>query len=245
MTHYRGVVATTLDEFESRVRAILDEPEAAQWSPENLRRWLNDGLRDLSRSTRHYKGVTAQMTTVDVAEYTLPSNILAIEHAWYDDNTGRKRPLVARHLESMDQVWGSWQDRQGQPSWFTTVGNSPTLKIRLYPVPTTSGHFVRLNTAVLAAEVALDADGSTVVDVPDGWVDLLVDYATYLAFLRDRSVSPDGRMMWEAMFAKYQAGRQALVNSNDYLAVNRELVPDPVAGYVPLWHLDDDDFGWW
>lgn len=237
-------VAVTLTELEDRLRAILDEPAAAQWEQDNIRRWFNDGLRDLARSTRHYKDTHEQALTADLAEYTMPANILAIELAYYDDGT-RTYPMAGRHYESMDQVWGSWQDRQGWPRFYTTWGNSPNLKLRLYPVPTDSTHKAQLLTAVLPTEMPLVGSDATNVDVPDGWVDAIVDYAAYLAFLRDRTIGPDGRMMWETMHRSYVAKRNDLVHSNDYMAINREFVPEPRVGYVPSWHLDDDDYGWW
>lgn len=234
------VVAVTLEELENRLRAILDEPVAAQWQQDNIRRWFNDGLRDLARTTRHYKSTATVPLTVDVAEYTMAEDILAIEHAYYDDGVSRMRPLIARHWESMDQVWGSWQDRTAAwPTWFTTWGNSPALKLRVYPVPSQTGHNLRLLTAVLPTEMPLVGADTDNVDVPAGWVDLIVDYAEYLALRRD------GNPRWEAAHQAYVAKRNDMIHSNDYMAVNRELVPDPVAGYVPAWHLDDDDYGWW
>lgn len=231
-------MATTLIELENRVRAILDEATPGQWSPENIRRWCNDGLRDLARTTRHYKGKATVPLTPDVAEYTMAENILAIEHAYYDDGN-RMRPLTARHWESMDQVWGSWQDRTAAwPTWFTTRGNAPALILRLYPVPSQPNHNAQLLTVVLPTEMALTGDDGTNVDVPPGWIDLIVDYAEMLALRRDR----DPR--WQEAHQAYVAKRNDMIHSNDYMAVNRELVPDPTAGYVPAWHLDDDDFGW-
>ena len=34
---------------------MLDEPVAAQWTQSMLRRRTNEGLRDLARTTHHYK----------------------------------------------------------------------------------------------------------------------------------------------------------------------------------------------
>jgi len=234
-------VTTTLAELEDRVRAILDEATAAQWSSENLRRWFNDGLRDIARTTRHYKS-TAQINLVaGVAEYTCAENILTIEMCWFYDGTS-KRPLVPEHFEQMDQIWGSHQDRAGRPTHFSTWGNSPTLKLRLWPVPLETNGVggvtakALLNTAVLPAEMPLTGNPTTTVDVPAGWVDLLVDYCEYLALRRDRDPRSG-----EA-FQVYQAKRNDLIHSNDYLSVNRGIVLDPYAGPVPMWHVED---GWW
>jgi hypothetical protein len=234
MTRTTMRFVTTLSELEARARGLLDEETAAQWSQANLRRWFNDGLRDLARTTRHFKSQATVAVTSGVAEYTLASNIIAVEHAYHDDGT-TKRPLIAKHWESMDQVWGYHQDiARGYPQFFATWGYSPNLKIRLYPVPQTTGHNVRLLTSILPTEMPTSGDDSTEVDVPPAWVDLLVDYARYSAFLRDRDPG------WQQALQMYEAKRDSMIYANDYLAVNRELVPDPMAGYVPLWHLADD-----
>lgn len=233
-------MATTLLELENRVRAILDEAVAAQFSQENIRRWLNEGLRNLARETRHIKSTHVVNLMTGVGQYTLPEHILAVEHAWYDNNAGQRRPLTARHFEGMDQVWGSFQNRPGQPEYFTVYGSSPALKLQLYPVPVTTGHLARLNVAILPDEMPLTGDDGVNVDCPPAWIDVIEKYALYMAFLRDRTVGPDGKMLWEAMYRAYAGGIGDLVNANDYLAVNREIVIDPTGGMVPLWHLSDD-----
>lgn len=216
----------------------MDEDTASQWSQQNLRRWFNDGLRDLARTTRHWKSTHSVTLTASVAEYTLPSNILAIEHCYYDDGT-LKTPLVARHYEQGDQIWGSHRDvNNGRPAFFTTWGYAPSMKLRLYPVPSTTNHTARLLTAILPTEMPLSGSDVSEVDIPPAWVDLLVDYAEYCALRRDR----DPRHQ-EALQA-YAGKRDQLINANDYLAINRELVPDPMAGLVPLWHVEDAS-EWW
>lgn len=232
-------MAVTLDELELRVRAILDEPTAGQWQQDNLRRWFNEGLRDLARTTRHWKSTATQNATAGTSEYTQPSSILAIEHAYYDDGSGNLYPLTAAHYESMDNVWGAHQNRAGRPEFFTTKGSSPALKLKVWPVPTVThagpptSRF-QMNTVILPTEMPLSGSGGSNLDCPDGWVDLIVDYAEYMALRRNR----DPR--WQEAWEIYKSKRFDLINSNDYLPINRELVVDPYAGYVPLWHLEGD-----
>lgn len=222
----------TLRELEDQVRAILDEPTGAQWSQAHLRMWMNEGLRDLARSTRHYKGTATQALSAGVAEYTLASNIYSIDHCYYNDGT-RKTPLIARHWESMDDIWGERQDDSAAwPQWFTTMGYSPTLKLRLYPVPSVTAT-ANLVVTLIPTDMPLSGSDTTSVDVPPAWVDLIRDYAEMMALRRDR----DPR--WEESLRAYTGKRDAMIHNNDYLAVNREIVADPVNGYMPRWLIDD------
>jgi hypothetical protein len=226
-------VTTTLYALENQVRAMLDEPVAAQWTQLNLRIWMNEGIRDLARSTRHFKSTYAQSLTAGVAEYTMPESVITVEHCYYDDGA-RKMPLWARHYEQMDQIWGERQDNAGAwPQWFTTWGYAPNLKLRLYPVPSITGHTARLLTATIPSDMPLSGSDTTAVDVPPAWVDLISDYAEMKALRRDR----DPR--WQEALEAYTGKRDAMIHNNDYLAVNREIVPDPSAGYMARWLVDD------
>ena len=133
-------------------------------------------------------------------------------------------PLIARHYEQMDQIWGERQDNAGAyPNWFTTRGYAPSLKLRLYPVPSNSTHNARLLTAIIPTDMPLSGSDTTAVDVPPAWVDLIADYAEMKALRRDRDPH------WQEAFASYGAKLDALINSNDYLAIN-QIVPVPRLG---------------
>lgn len=197
---------------------------------------MNEGLRDLARSTGHYKSTATVTLTAGVAEYTLASNILTVEHVYYNDGT-RKQPLVARHYEQMDQIWGDRQDDQGgYPLWFTIWGYSPNLKLRLYPVPSTTSHTAVLVTAIIPTDMPLSGSDSTSVDVPPAWVDLIADYAEMKALRRDR------QPQWQEALQAYTGKRDSMIHRNDYLAINREIVPDPSNAYMPRWLVDDGAF---
>lgn len=230
-------MATSLLELENRVRAILDEPVAAQWTQADIRRWLNDANRDLARVTHHYKGPKTITLTSGAAEYVLPEDVLAVEHAYYIDATGsRQVPLAAAHWEVMDDIWGEHRDWQGAwPQMFTVWGYAPFLKLRLYPVPSITGDTCQLLVAQLPVEMPLSGSDTTNVDVPSAWVDALVDYCAYMAHRRDRRTD----LAAEAL-AAFNAKRDGLLHNNDYLGVNRELVADPRAGYVPAWLAGGD-----
>lgn len=220
----------TVSQLVQDVRDILDEPAAAQWTDAMLVRWLNEANRDLARITHHYKNRSVTPALQDVSEYTMPSNILTIEHVYYDDGSFQ-RPLTPRHFEQMDQVWGNRQDwGGGWPEFYTTWGNSPSLIMRIFPVPQVMGDQLIVLSSVLPVEMNVSTPSQN-VEVPSAWYDCLGDYCMYKAMLRDRDPNMDRAL------AAYSQKRDAMLANNDYLPVAREMMPAPMSrsGWVPDW----------
>lgn len=222
----------TVAEVLTEVRNILNEATAAQWDDAMLRQWITEGNRDLARSTRYYKGTQSIVLTAGTAEYAVGTSILAIEHAYYNDGS-RDMPLLAKHYEQMDNIWGQYSGVNGWPQFFTTIGSQPTLKVRLYPVPSINGHTLKLVTAVIPVEVPLASPTSTAIEVPAAWYDALADYCEYKARRRD------GDPAWTSAFEVYRVKRDQLLEAPDHLAINREIVPTP-NGYMPSWLVEFD-----
>lgn len=226
----------TVNQLLTEIRDSLAEPIAAQWQDPMLVRWINEAGRDLARATRHLKDTATITTTANVSEYDVPDNVIAIEHAYYSPDGARQRPLTARHYEGMDAVWGEWQNQaRSEPEFFTTMGYSPNLKIKLYPAPASGSKTVTLIVSRTPAEIAFaPIVPSATADVPAHWYDALVLYVEAKALRRDR----DPR--WSEARQLYTEVRDNLVNNPDYLAVNREVVPS-ASGYLPRWLTEFDD----
>lgn len=219
----------TVAELIEDVRDMLDEEVEGQWKDRQLKKWLNEANRDIARTTHHYKSTDTLTVTADVAEYTMPDYFIAIEQAYYDDLAGMVRPLQAKYYEQMDAVWGSRQGWSGAwPEYFTTWGHAPMLKLRLHPVPSTTGHKVKLLVAILPEDLGADDDQ---VEVPPAWYDALADYCAWKAFLKDQNP------MAEQYRQSYVGKRDQMLHNNEYLAVARQMVPDPASdyGYVAPW----------
>ncbi len=226
----------TATEILAEVRDIIDEPTAAQWTDVQLRKWINEGNRDLARSTRHIKATVTVTVVADTGTYAVPGTTIAIEHAWYNDVPGTRHiPLVPQHMESMDGVRGYDWTREGTPQFYTTQGFAPSLNILVYPVPTVDDDQLILYVSRLPVEIATDGtdDGNT-LEIPPAWYDALADYCEFKALRRDR----DPR--WQEAFSQYQAKRDALQNNPDYLPINRGMIADPVSGYQPQWLVEFD-----
>lgn len=224
----------TVLELVTEVRDIIDEPTAAQWTDAMLKRWIDEGARDIARTTHHYRSTAIVVLTAGVAEYIVATDVLNIEHAYYDDGTDLRQPLIAKHWEQMDGIWGNRQGWEGAwPQYFATWGHQPNLKVRLYPVPSVTGHELHLLYVCTPVSIVGLADGAQ-VDVPGAWYDALADYAAYKAMLRDNPAKMQGYL------SSYNGKRDQLMHNNEYINVAREMIPDPMAlgGMVPRWLAD-------
>lgn len=228
-----------VSELLTSIRDMVDEPTAAQWTDDMFGRWINEGARDLARSTRHLKGSKTVAVTGGDSEYTLTADVVAVEHVyWTATGDDRRIPLIPKHWEGMDQVWGSWQNRESSnPVYFTVVGMSPAAMIKLYPTPADGGSLF-LMVSQLWTPIAIPVVPAATADVPAIWYDAIVDYVEYKGLRRDR----DPRFT-EAL-DMYTQKRDALMNNPDFLAVNREVVPTPSGQYVDAWLVEMDPYGY-
>lgn len=223
-------MAVTVATAVTTVRERLDEDTAAQWTDVSIRRWLDEGIRDIARRTRHYWDTDTIDTTADDGLYTVEDDVLHIKHVYFtpDGDTSRDIPLEPRAYEAMDQVWWDRQDQSsGYPVYFTTYGYAPSLQIKLYPVPSVDGTLT-LHVARLPA--ALDVtSGTGNIDVPTGWLELAYDYCEYMALRKDR----DPR--WQEAYQMYESKIQDLIDMGEYINAPGEFTPAGPHGILPTW----------
>ena len=225
-------MATTVATAVTALRERLDETTAAQWTDVQIRRWLNEGIRDIARRTRHYWDIDTIAVTADDGEYVVSDDVLHIKHVYFnpDGDTGRQIPLEARAFEAMNQLWWDRQDQSaGYPSIFTTFGYAPTLTIKLYPVPSVAGT-LKLHVARLPADLDVTS-GTGNIDVPTGWLEVAYDYAEYMALRKDR----DPR--WQESYQMYEEKVQGLIDMGEYINAPGEFVPTH-SGVLPSWLTD-------
>lgn len=236
------MASLTVNQVITAVRDRLDEATAGQWTDTQLKRWLNEALRDLARKTKHIKDTTTFATVAGQAEYTAASNIIEIEHAFYAPGDGRQCGLIPRAFEGMNNIWGAQQNQAGgDPAMFTTWGVPPLLKVRLYPVPPTSAKTVTLYVTRLCTVITENETlDNAVIDFPEAWVDLTKDFVEYCALRKDR----DPR--WQESFQFYSQRVDDLVVNSDYMNAPMEMIADPLVsgGVVPRW-LADSSWGSW
>lgn len=193
-------MAMTQAQALTALRERLDEATATAWTDVQLRRWVNEAVNDIARRTETIQ-VTANLD-VDAGDqdHTLPATTLRVYRAEYiEDNNQKVYPLEWVDFNAADSVW--WVDQattDGRPRIYTLWGYPPNLQIKLYPVPSVNG---TLRVHYYSAPTALATDGtaaSTNLSVPEGYTDLVLDYAEYKALRRDR----DPR--WQEAKAEYE-----------------------------------------
>lgn len=170
------------------VRERLDETDSAGWSDVEIRRWINEAVTDIARKTETVQSTTALDVDAGDADHTLPTNTLRVYRATYkEDGNDHIYPLEYVDFNAADSIW--WTDQaitEARPRMFTMWGYPPTLSAKLYPVPSINGTFT---VYYYAAPTPLATDGSaasTALTVPEPYLDLVLEYATYLALRRDR-----------------------------------------------------------
>lgn len=180
-------MAKTQGELLADLRNRLDEVTPRQWTDAMLRGWLNDGARDIARKSETLQDREDLPVVKGTREYTLPSDVIRIHRVEYRaTGDGLAYPLEYRDFNSMDGVWHTQQDvSESTPMFFTMWGYPPTLKIVLYPTPALAGA-IKVFYYKVPANLATDGSAeNTTLDIPEGWEDLVLDFAEYRALRRD------------------------------------------------------------
>lgn len=194
-------MTVTVTKAVSDLRVRLDEPTARQWQDTDLRQWLNEGIRDIARQTRLYTDQTTIAVAANLGEVSAPPTVLAIEHLiWKATADVRKIPLEARAFRGVNRYIN---DTGSDVVFYSTYGHPPTLKIQLWPTPTRAGTLYFYGPML---PLALDVTGGTGnIDVMEGWYEAALDYAMYMAMLKDKDPS------WKDIFQLYQSKVQTMI----------------------------------
>lgn len=233
---------TTALRLKEQIRDRLDEPSERQWTDRQLRSWANEGMKDIARRSGNLRDTVNVAVTAGNPEYTVAANVLNIHQAYYVPTGDTRRvPLAPRQYSAMENVWLSDRDSAtaSTPSFFTVWGFSPLLKLRIWPNPTVGG-VCQLFVDRLPVELDLAgaSEAATNVDLPEGWVDLVIDYVEFTAQRKDR----DPR--WQEAKALYEQKLGDLMASTDGILANQEIVFDSRGNNLPAWLVGGDDWGY-
>lgn len=173
----------TLATIREDVRDRIDETAARRWTDAQLNRWINEGAIDIARRTEVLQAKQDITAVAGTQEYTLPTDMIRVHRIEFTPtgSTSTYTPEY-RDFNSMDGVWWSQKtSRRGTPVLYTVWGFPPTAKLVLYPTPDPGGT-ITVYYYRLPVEAAADANSP---ELPEGWHDLLADYAEYKALRRD------------------------------------------------------------
>jgi uncharacterized protein DUF6682 len=172
----------TLGQMRNDLRAHVDEASATFWSDAQLNTWINDALRDVARRTETLQKLTTLAVVAGTRNYTMPTDLIRCHRMEFDPGTGTIYPLEARQFYELDQIWGTNQQMtRAYPDYYAFYGFPPTLQVYLYPVPSQSGN---LNVFYYRLPAVASSD-SDVLDIPEGWWDLISLFGEYMALRKD------------------------------------------------------------
>lgn len=221
----------TLTVTTARVRVRIDEPTARFWQDSDITQWINEATRDVARRTESLQAITTINAVAGTQQYALPSDTLRVYRVeWSRDGaTGTAViPLEYRDFASMDSVWWTSQKTsQGDPYWFTMWGFPPNLNVVLYPIPSvtiTAGvkvYYYRLPIQVVS--------GADIVEVPDGYKDLIDDYCEFSALRKDS----DPR--WQEAKSLYEQKLEGMLENTRRWTDQSDSIQGGTGGPIPRW----------
>jgi hypothetical protein len=232
--------------YISRVREVLDESTSRFWQDSDLRRWINDAAADIARKAEMLQSLVDIPITAITPEYTLPVDALRVYRVEYTRLTDPQvYPLEFRPFNAMDSIWWTQKDiTQHTPYYYTMWGFTPSITLRLFPVPSDNGSakvfYYRL-PAKLATSTT--ADQNTNVDLPNGWEDLIVHYVEY------RALRKDGDSRWQEAKGLYDENLDNMITLTRFYSDQQNMiVPASGTGWVPSWLWAGDGYntygGW-
>lgn len=202
---------TTLAQALVAVRERLNETTAVAWADAELRRWIMEGVNDLARATESLQDRIEITLTAGTSTYTLPANVIRVHRCEYEQGTSGgaipRYPLDIVEYEAGDALWYSQRAvTQSRPEAVAFWGFPPNLKMEVYPKPPTTNHKIEVFYYRFQTVPAFDGSAdSTTLEIPTGWEDLVYDYATSMAFRRDRNET------WKDVRSLYQQKLQDMI----------------------------------
>lgn len=218
-------MTTTLTSLLTDVRDRLNDNSATpQWSNTMLTRWINEGLRDVARRTETLMDRSTITAVAGTQEYTMPTTVHRVHRVEYK-RTGDSQiyPLEYRDFNNLDAVWWTSQSiTQGTPSFFTMWGFPPSLKLVVYPTPSTAGTF----KVFYFREPATLVNGTDVAEIPEGWWDLIALYCEFVALRRDADPRwQEAKQLYEDSIAHMMELTQSWSNQAGMIVQETSMVP--------------------
>lgn len=183
--------AVLLNELSQR----LGDPHLTYFSPEELRTWINEGAREIARRTECLRDTLLVAVTSGTASYSGPTNMVRIHRvSFMPTGDNRSFPLEHRDISAADIVWGTQEfiTQSYAPEFWSGWGfpGSTNFTIQLYPTPSTDGilliYYYRLPADLAVSD---NSAAGTAIDCPNGWEDVILDWAETRAELKRKDVN--------------------------------------------------------
>ena len=176
-------------EAVTAVRSQIDEPDAANWSDDEIRNHLWFGERLVIDKIGCYTGTSATTSTVSgTQEYSKPSDSFRVSKVTYDSVKLKK--IDQADYDAMSSISYGGTLATGSPCYYYEFGSV----IGLFPVPDAA----KTLKFWYVKEPANLTSSSDVFSVPSFAQNAIVDYATYRALLKDNDKKADMYFsLWE------------------------------------------------
>lgn len=226
----------TLSAFITRVRERLGEPTEGYWTNAEIRSFINEAARDISRRSESLVTDATLSVVAGTVAYTLPTNVVKLLKPATFTPTGSSARYPLEPVDRANAItrWGISQDiNSGTPNMFTITGYAGAYSMLIYPKPSSAGT-INYRYAKYTSDLSTTGsqDGST-VDIPGGWEDVAVDYAEYRCWMKRRD-----RDMAQMARQNYTDGLAGLAEAgNRPVEVPGEITRDP------FWWVNEE-WGW-
>lgn len=224
-----------LGDCRADLRDRLDETQARFWSDAQLNRWINEGAMDVSRRGECLPTSSVIAVVAGTRDYALPTNGFTLHRAEYTPDSGQTvYPLELRDINEMDEIWSTRQlTQQYAPAYLTLLGYPPNWQARLFPVPSQAGSLtVYLFRAASPAQSDTDD-----VDLPAGWEDLAILYASYVALRKDSNPQ------YQEAKTEYEEKLGTLIDTTRRFHDQGGYVVS-ATNFQPGWLVSGDGWGW-
>ena len=169
----------------TQVRDLLNEASAQFWSDAQITEWINEGCADSQRRAEWKEAQATIPVVANTQNYAAPSDTIRIHRITFNPTAASQTyTLEFRGMMEMDQVWGIQQQWPANYPLYYTLWGQPgtaTLSIITYPVPSQAGN---LNVYYFP-DIINQVVTTNPIDAPQGFEDMIYDYAMYRALRRD------------------------------------------------------------
>lgn len=172
----------TLATARKAVRELLDEETPQTYKNAHLHRWINEGCVEIARATEAFQTSDTIDVVASTREYDMPTDMIRAHRVDFETDDGdHHATLTHRDFHNADAV--QWHgDNEGMPTLYTMWGMPGSVKLILYPSPAYAGTLT-VHYYKLPALAEADTD---VLDIPEGWENVVYAYTEYKALRRDR-----------------------------------------------------------
>lgn len=139
---------TRIEDILRQVRYALADPNKERYTDARLLDAISDGQKDIARQTRLLKGIIDIPLDVNVAEYSLPSDLWLIERVHFNQ---QKLPLQS--FDRMDARDCNWYNEYGRAVEAIIYDKRNMHKLRVYPRPDNS---YIVSSYVFSDEIAIE-----------------------------------------------------------------------------------------